>query len=120
MKLKLLLALLVFIPSAAFARPSSFTYKTTCYLEENKTFYVDDCTIVETREKGGALKTRNVYSNRFRLTIKSWFDSKQGFVTWDSHNKYNYKWEYKVGSVNGPDAYTYVMPGFLVHGVSWD
>jgi hypothetical protein len=120
MKFKLLLALLVLLPSAAFAKPPSFTYKTTCYLEENQTFSVDECTVVETREKGGALRTRNVYSNRFGLTIKSWFDSKQGFMTWDSHNKFNYKWEYKVGSVSGPETYTYVMPGFLIHGVSWD
>jgi hypothetical protein len=119
MKFKLLLALLVLLPSAALAKPA-FQYKTTCYLEEDQTYYVDECTVVETRENTGALRTRNIYSNRFGLTIKSWFDAKQGFMTWDSHNKFSYKWEYKVGSVNGLNAFTYVMPGFLLHGVSWD
>ena len=41
-------------------------------------------------------------------------------MTWDSHNKFNYKWDYKIGGVGGTGAHTYVMPGFLVENVSWD
>jgi hypothetical protein len=41
-------------------------------------------------------------------------------MTWDSHNKYEYKWEYKVGNVNSLGAWSYVMPGFLVQNISWD
>jgi hypothetical protein len=41
-------------------------------------------------------------------------------MTWDSHNKYEYKWEYKVGVVDGANAWTYVMPGILVENISWD
>ena len=52
----------------------------------------------------------------FPVTI----NTEKGFVTWDSHNKFEYKWEYKVGGVNGTGAKTYVMPGFLVENVSWD
>lgn len=97
-----------------------FTYETPCALETPKEFQVDVCKVVETREKGGGLRTRNIYSNRFQLTIKSRFDKEKGFVTWDSHNKFEYKWEYKVGGVNGPGVKTYVMPGFLLENVSWD
>ena len=74
----------------------------------------------EIREKGGALKTRNIYSNRWGLTIKSRYDEKKGLVTWDSHNKFEYKWEYKVGGVGKQAAVTYVMPGVLLENVSWD
>ena len=97
-----------------------FTYETPCALEYNNEFQVDTCKVVETRETGGALRTRNIFSNRFRLTIKSRFDKEKGFVTWDSHNKFEYKFEYKVGGVDGLGAWSYVMPGFLVQNVSWD
>lgn len=97
-----------------------FTYETPCALEYNNEFQVDTCKVVETRESGGALRTRNIFSNRFQLTIKSRFDKEKGFVTWDSHNKYEYKFEYKVGGVDGLGAWSYVMPGFLLQNVSWD
>ena len=41
-------------------------------------------------------------------------------MTWDSHNQFEYKWEYKIGGTDGIGAWTYVMPGFLVQNVSWD
>lgn len=97
-----------------------FRYETPCALEYNNEFQVDTCVVIETRETGGALRSRNVYSNRFKLTIKSRFDKEKGFMTWDSHNKFEYKFEYKVGSVNGLGAWSYVMPGFLLQNVSWD
>jgi hypothetical protein len=117
--MKKLLLLLLLVPTAAFANPP-FKYKTNCYLENGNEYQADVCTVVETREKGGALKTRNIYSNRFGLTIKSWFDDKKGFMTWDSHNKFEYKWEYKVGSIGNQIPHSYVMPGVLVENVSWD
>lgn len=115
--MKKLLPLLVLLPTAAFANP--FQYKTGCYLEANDTWIPDVCTVVETREKGGALRTRNIYSNRWGLTIKSRFDKEKGFVTWDSHNQFEYKFEYKASLVNGEPA-TIVMPGVYVSNVSWD
>lgn len=116
MKRFLLLAFLLF-PTATYANP--FQYKTGCYLETPETWIPDICTVVETRESNGALRTRNIYSNRWGLTIKSWFDKKQGFMTWDSYNKFSYKWEYKVGYVNGSTA-SIVMPGVYLENVSWD
>jgi hypothetical protein len=99
----------------------SFTYETLCMLEVELQTYPDVCKVVETREKSGALRTRNTFSNKFGLTIKGRFDREKGYMTWDSHNKYEYKWVYKVGG--GDDsggAWTYVMPGFLLQNVSWD
>jgi hypothetical protein len=116
---KLLLASVLLAGSPVFAGPA-FKYQTNCYLESQDQYQEDVCTVVETREKSGALKTRNIYSNRFGLTIKSWFDEKNGFMTWDSHNKFNYKWEYKIGGQKDLNAHTYVMPGFLLENVSWD
>ena len=97
-----------------------FRYETPCALEYNNEFQLDNCVVIETRETGGALRTRNIYSNRFRLTVKSWFDKEKGFMTWDSHNKFAYKFEYKVGGVDGLGAWSYVMPGVLLQNVSWD
>ena len=97
-----------------------FRYETACALESNNEFQMDNCVVIETRETGGALRTRNIYSNRFKLTIKSWFDKEKGFMTWDSHNKFAYKFEYKVGGVDGLGAWSYVMPGVLLQNVSWD
>ena len=97
-----------------------FRYETPCALESNNQMFEDTCVVIETRETGGALRTRNIYSNRFSLTIKSRFDKEKGFVTWDSHNKFEYKFDYKVGGVDGPGAWSYVMPGFLLQNVSWD
>ncbi len=116
-KLLFIIALLSATP--AFAGPA-FKYQTNCYLESQNDYLEDLCTVVETRENNGALKTRNIYSNRFVLTIKSRFDKEKGFVTWDSHNKFEYKFDYKVGSVGQLGAHTYVMPGFLLENVSWD
>lgn len=97
-----------------------FRYETSCALQSNENFMTDLCVVIETRETGGALRTRNIFSNRFGLTIKSWFDKEKGFMTWDSHNKFAYKWEYKIGGVGELGAWSNVMPGFYVQNVSWD
>ena len=67
-----------------------------------------------------SLRTRNIYSNKFGLTIKSWFDKEKGFMTWDSHNKFAYKWDYKVSGVDDQGSWSMVMPGVLLQNVSWD
>jgi hypothetical protein len=126
---KLLIASLLFAtPTFAQTAPKPvekhiyrpFTYETPCGLESGITMMFDTCKVVETREKGGALRTRNIFSNKFGLTIKGRFDKEKGYMTWDSHNKFEYKWEYKVGGNQESGAWTYVMPGFVVQNVSWD
>ena len=127
-KLLLLTALLFASPAFAQTAPTvtkskvyrPFTYETPCALDAGLQTHFDVCKVVETRETGGALRTRNIYSNKFGLTIKSWFDKEKGFMTWDSHNKFAYKWEYKVGGTGEQGAWSMVMPGFLVQNVSWD
>ena len=123
MKTLLILSSLLFcVPAVAQTQQAiqPFTYETPCALENDGKFAVDTCKVVETREKGGALKTRNIYSNRFGLTVKGRFDKEKGYMTWDSHNKFEYKWEYKIGGVDGMGAWTMVMPGVLVQNVSLD
>jgi hypothetical protein len=120
MKKLLILAAIILSASPALASYRTYKYKTDCYLDAQTEYQHDNCTVVETREKNGALRTRNIFSNRFGLTIKSWFDESKGFMTWDSYNKFEYKWEYKAGDINGQRGYSYVMPGFLVHDISWD
>ena len=119
MKPFLILASL-FLTAPVFAQETKtyrpFRYTTPCALETKTEFMMDDCVVVETRETGGALRTRNIFSNKWKLTIKGRFDKTQGYVTWDSHNKYEYKWDYKVGGA----GWTYVMPGILLQNVSWD
>jgi len=130
MKKALLLATTLFLTAPAFAQTASaptkpkvyrpFTYETPCALDNGVITQFDTCKVVETRETGGALRTRNIFSNKFSLTIKSWFDKEKGFMTWDSHNKFAYKWEYKVSGVDQQGAWSLVMPGFLLQNVSWD
>jgi len=98
----------------------TFTYETPCALDVSLQTQFDTCKVVETRETGGALRTRNIFSNRFGLTIKSWFDKEKGFMTWDSHNKFAYKWQYRVSGVADQGSWSMVMPGFLLQNVSWD
>lgn len=117
MKKLLFLLFLLPLPASAF---TTHRYETHCYVETPTQYVGDVCTIIDTREDNGALRTRNIFSNRFGLTIKSWFEKERGFVTWDSHNKFEYKWSYKIGNVDGANTYSYVMPGFLVNDVSWD
>lgn len=121
---KLILITSLFLTNPAFAQTQNtyrpFTYETPCALEAKDEFQFDTCKVVETRESNGALRTRNIFSNRFRLTIKGRFDKERGYMTWDSHNKYEYKWDYKVGNVDGLNPWTYVMPGVLLQNVSWD
>lgn len=122
MKKLLILTSLLFC-SPAFAQSQSyrpFTYETSCALKSKDEFLMDLCKVVETREKGGALRTRNVFSNRFGLTIKGRFDKEKGYVQTDSHNKFEYKWEYKPGSVDGLGIWTEVMPSVYLESVSWD
>jgi len=125
--MKQLIALLsVFVVAPVYATPETnsfyrpFRYETPCMIEKEMQTYPDTCVVIETREKGGALRTRNIYSNKHALTIKGRFDKEKEYMTWDSFNKFEYKWEYKVGGNDGPGAWTYVMPGFLVQNVSWD
>lgn len=76
--------------------------------------------MVETREKTGSLKTRNIFSNKFKITIKGKTYPEKGFMIWDSHNKFEYKWEYRYGNIPGKNTpHTYVMPGILLENVSW-
>ena len=118
--MKKLLALLVFVPTAVFAGPP-FKYKTPCILESQGIVTEDVCTVVETREDTGALRTRNVFSNKFRLSVKSRFDKVKGFVTSDNYNNYEYKWEYKVRKFdNKEEVYSEIMPGVFLESVSWD
>ena len=120
-KLIVLAALLFSSPAFAQETHRPFRYETPCALETKQEFQMDECTVIETRESSGALRTRNIYSNRFKLTIKGRFDKEKGYMTWDSHNKYEYKWVYKVGvGDDSGGAWTYVMPGFLLQNVSWD
>lgn len=123
-KTKLIAILSFFVASPVVATPEQtyrpFVYETPCVLESNAETYPDVCKVVETREKSGALRTRNIYSNKHSLTIKGRFDKEKGYMTWDSYNKFEYKWEYKVGGNQELGAWTYVMPGFLVQNVSWD
>lgn len=93
-----------------------FRYETLCQLETGTNIYQDTCVVIETRETGGALRTRNIFANAWRLTIKGRFDKQKGYMTWDSHNKYEYRWEYKVAGT----GWTYVMPGVLLENISWD
>jgi hypothetical protein len=119
--MKKIFAALFLICLPAYAGPA-FKYQTPCYLETRTNDPADICTVVETREKGGGLKTRNIYSNKFGLTIKNrWDAEKEKFMTWDSHNKFEYHWEYKIGKITGStQPHTYVMPGVLVENISWD
>jgi len=124
MKKLLIFAALLFSPAFAQTAPKipethvyrPFRYETPCLLEAGIQTYPDVCVVIETREKGGALRTRNIFSNKHGLTIKGRFDKEKGYMTWDSHNKFEYKWEYKIGGV----GWTYVMPGFLLENISWD
>lgn len=109
-----LLLLLLLLPAPALAAP--FKYQTTCTLESKDVLTEDVCTVVEVREKGGALKSRNIYSNKFSLTVKMTYNKEKGFLTWDSFNKMEYPWEYKVDATKG----TLVMPGLYLKEVSWD
>ncbi len=119
-KLLILSTLLFSSPVIAGETYRPFRYETPCVLEAGIQTYPDTCVVIETREKGGALRTRNIYSNKHGLTIKGRFDKEKGYMTWDSHNKYEYKWDYKIGGNQELGAWTYVMPGFLVQNISWD
>jgi hypothetical protein len=118
--MKSFISFLLILSALPVSASPAFKYYTNCVLESSGTISEDICTVVETREKGGALKSRNIYSNRFKLTIKSWIDKEKGFMTWDSHNKFEYKWDYKLGNYNSTEPYTYVMPGVMLQSVSWD
>jgi len=116
---------LIFLAALLFGTPSfaqevktyrPFRYETPCMIEQGIQTYPDVCKVVETRETGGALRTRNIFSNKHGLTIRGRFDKVKGYMTWDSHNKYEYKWDYKPAGT----GWTYVMPGVLLENVSWD
>jgi len=115
-KLILLAALLFSSPVFAQETYRPFRYESACGIEKNEQFYDDTCVVIETRESSGALRTRNIFSNRFGLTIKSRFDKVKGFVTWDSYNQFEYKWDYKVGE----SGWSMVMPSVYVENISWD
>jgi len=128
--MKKLFLMLMLLTSPAFAQEAPkpvekhiyrpFRYETPCMIERGMSTYPDVCVVIETREKGGELRTRNIFSNKHGLTIKGRFDKEKGYMTWDSYNKFEYKWEYKIGGQGDEGAWTYVMPGFLVQNVSWD
>ncbi len=121
MKKLLILATLLFSsPAIAGEAYRPFRYETPCLIESGIQTYPDTCVVIETREKNGSLRTRNIFSNKHGLTIKGRFDKEQGYMTWDSHNKYEYKWEYKLSGNEEFGSWTIVMPGVLIQNISWD
>lgn len=121
MMTKLTAVLAVLLAATPALANQTHRYTATCYLESAGTLYRDECVVIDTRTSDGALHARNIFSNRFGLTIKGRFKQGVGYVTWDSHNQREYKWEYKVGRVEGSDnPYSYVMPGILVENIPWD
>lgn len=114
-KVSIAVLTLLSICTPAFANP--FRYNAKCYVGPIQ----DECVVIETREKGGALKSRNIFSNKAALTIKLRWDG-QKFVTWDSHNKFDYDWQYKPNPEVVEDGITgtLVMPGVTVVNISWD
>lgn len=108
----------VFAQEVKTYRP--FRYETPCVLEYQDKTFPGTCVVIETREKGGALRSRNIFSNTHKLTIKGLMDKEKGYMTWDSHNKYEYQWQYKPGNTQNLSEWTYVMPGFLLQNLSWD
>ena len=123
---KLLALAAILCTSPVFAQTQTvsdyrpFRYETSCALEKDANELPDTCVVIETREKGGALRSRNIFSGRYGLTVKLRFDKEKGYMTWDSFNKFDYKWDYKVGGMGDLGAWTYVMPGFLVQNISWE
>ena len=119
MKKLIVLAALLF-SSPVFAQETKtyrpFRYETPCILEAGIQTYPDVCVVIETRETGGALRTRNIFSNKHMLTIKGRFDKEKGYIQTDSYNKFEYQWQYKVGGA----GWTMVMPSFYVENISWD
>lgn len=107
---------LVAAPHGAMASAAE-TYKAKCFLELPEQTLSDECTVVDTRDEGGYLKTRNIFSNKFTLTVKSRFDLVKGFVTWDSFNDREYNGIYHESKLKG---LYYVMPAFLVQGLPLD
>ena len=120
---KIAVALFAVLSAASPALANPFRYTTTCYWEvENAIYKIDEeCVVIETREKGGALKTRNIFSNKFPMTIKMWWDGKQ-FVQTDSFNKFQYNWTYRPNPNIQKDGITAteVLPNVSVLGISWD
>ena len=120
MNKKIAIALFAILSAATPALAGQpFRYNTKCYLET--TNQEDTCVVVETRDSNGALKTRNIFSNRFGLTIKLRWDG-QKFIQWDSANKFEYSFPYQVNQNIQEDGITgtRVMPGFTLVNVSWD
>lgn len=114
---KFSLAVFAVLSAALPAIANPFRYNATCYVGPIQ----DNCVVIETREKGGALKSRNIFSNKAGLTIKLRWDGEK-FVTFDTHNKFEYVWQYKPNSeiVENGITGTLVMPGVTVVNISWD
>ncbi len=114
---KTLLALSLIFAALPASATETFRYLQKCYLDgENGQVFEDVCTVIDVRNSSGALYSRGVFSNKFSLTVKNKWDAKsQKFLTWDSHNKFEYHYEYKVGKFG-----SYVMPGFSVENIPWD
>lgn len=100
---------------------SPYRYAAACFRQVGSAYEEDTCTVIETRDVDGGLRTRNIFSNRFGLTIKNRWDGRR-FVTWDSFNQFEYPWVYKVNTEIERDGVTgtLVMPGITVVNVSWD
>ena len=81
-KLIVLAALLFSSPAFAQETHRPFRYETPCGIETKDAFFEDTCVVIETRESSGALRTRNIFSNKFALTIKGRFDKEKGYMTW--------------------------------------
>lgn len=103
------------LPVLASSKP--FEYYTKCALINNGV-HEDTCKVIETRESSGRLKTRNIFSNKLSFSIKSWLNSEDEYVTWDSYNKRDYYWTYRESYINGA-RFTAVTEWFFLEQVSW-
>jgi hypothetical protein len=119
--LRFIFASLLFSASVSPVQAETvINYKTRCFRETPNAHTEDLCTVIDTRDPGGALQTRGIFSNRFSLSIKSRFDPVRGFLTWDSVSGREYRWNYQTEYGKSGAVLSRVIPGFLVEGIPWD
>lgn len=107
-----LIALLLLAPAPALATVPVEKYQEACWVNERPSV----CTVVDTRTPDGFINTRNIYNNEYSYTFKQRWVEGQGFVTWDSVTKREYKYQYQPVR----DYTSRVSPHLVIMNVSWD
>jgi len=111
-------------PSIAEGAHMPYKYREVCHINLGSIVVVDMCTIVDTRDNKGGLRSRGVFSSRANYAHKmTWQENHAKYTSWNSIDGINNPTKVEYKSVSGEGfsgQWTQIDRRTIIRQISWD